>query len=75
MPTPGPADYGNMPLTVAGQPTDPAQKSKLEANGLKFGKKVGKTKTCQIRDHANNSTAWKCGNIWYGISGLLCDVF
>lgn len=41
MPTPQSTDYGNMPLVVAGQPTDPAQKSKLEANASKFGKKLG----------------------------------
>lgn len=41
MPTPQSTEYGNMPLTVAGQPTDPAQKSKLEQHGVKFGKKLG----------------------------------
>ena len=34
-------DYGNMPLTVAGQSSDPHQRSKLEQNGVKFGKKLG----------------------------------
>ena len=41
MPTPTSSEYGNMQVNAAGQPLDPAQRSKLEENGRKFGKKLG----------------------------------
>lgn len=63
MPTPQSTEYGNMPLTVAGQPTDPAQKSKFEQHGVKFGKKVRIYSYC-LRIIANHSLARKCRNIW-----------
>lgn len=45
--SPPPTNYGNMPLEVsqsgssANGPSDPAQKSKFEQGGKKFGKKLG----------------------------------
>ncbi|CAN9352332.1 unnamed protein product [Alternaria alternata] len=40
---PAPSNYGNMPLDVASsaQAGPPAEPSKMEANGKKFGKKLG----------------------------------
>ncbi|KAG9193785.1 hypothetical protein G6011_03820 [Alternaria panax] len=40
---PAPSNYGNMPLDVASgaQAPPPAEPSKMEANGKKFGKKLG----------------------------------
>lgn len=46
-PPPPPTSYGNLPLEVsqsgsgANDPSDPAQKSKFEQGGKKFGKKLG----------------------------------
>lgn len=45
--SPPPTNYGNVPLEVsqsgssANAPSDPAQKSKFEQGGKKFGKKFG----------------------------------
>lgn len=46
-PPPPPTNYGNMPLEVSQSgssvngPSDPAQRSKFEQGGKKFGKKLG----------------------------------
>lgn len=42
-PPPTPSSYGNMPVDVsqAGSSSTPGKESKLNANGKKFGKKMG----------------------------------